>query len=106
MNIIRDGAVMMAIHCNKGTSHTILVGDVQLLQQDVIWFHSKGVANLLSFYQFIQHYPVTYESHTSNTFLLKTPNGKVIKFKQYPRGMYCHDTPDEYDQDMLTTAGQ
>ena len=67
-NSIWVGKSMMVIHCNARTANTNLIGDAPLLQQDSVWFRSSDIANVMSFDQVIQHYPVTYDSHNKTIY--------------------------------------
>ena len=71
----------MAIHCNSGTYHANMIGNILLIQQDMVWFHFSGISNVLSLAQVIQHYKVTYNRQNYNSFILRLPNNKAIKFK-------------------------
>jgi Zinc knuckle len=56
----------MDIHCNAGVTSTNLVGD--LPGYGTVWYHPKGIANILLLNRVKAKYHVTYDSTNGNAF--------------------------------------
>ncbi len=60
------------------TTTTNLVAD--LLGYRTVWFHPKGIANILSLARVKEQHRVTYDSEGSNEFLVHKTDGTVHCF--------------------------
>lgn len=60
----------MHIHCDAGTIICQTVGDLSGF--GTVWYHSKGIANVLSLGKVKDIYRVTYNSKHENTFEVVT----------------------------------
>jgi Zinc knuckle len=77
---IREGLGSMTIHCNAGTVKTTTIGN--LPSYDPVWYHSSGIANILSLSLVISKGLVTYgygifqnsKSQTELRWFLNSPN--------------------------------
>lgn len=54
----------MKIHCNAGVAVTNLIAD--LPRYGVVWYHPKGIANILSLSHVKAKYRVTFDRADSN----------------------------------------
>ena len=64
---IRTTDGYMDIHCNAGVTSTNMVGDLK--GYGTVWYHPKGIANILSLNRVKEKYQVTYDSHNGNALL-------------------------------------
>jgi hypothetical protein len=90
---IRESGRHMKIHCNAGVMTTTLVGD--LIGYGEVWFHEKGIANILSLARVKEKHRVTYDSENGNSFQVWKQDGSVREFHESPRGLYYLDTAVE-----------
>jgi hypothetical protein len=80
----------MDIHCNAGVTSTNLVGD--LPGYGTVWYHPKGIANILSLNKVKEKYLVTYNSRDGNAFVVHKDDELSRTFQQSPRGLFYMDT--------------
>jgi hypothetical protein len=80
----------MDIHCNAGLTSTNLVRD--LPGYGTVWFHPKGISNILLLNKVKEKYLVTYNSRDGNAFVVHMDNGSAQTFQQSPRGLFYMDT--------------
>jgi hypothetical protein len=78
------------IHCNAGVTSTNLVGD--LPGYGTVWYHPKGIANILSLNKVEEKYLVTYNSRDGNAFVVHKDDGSLQTFQQSPRGLFYMGT--------------
>jgi hypothetical protein len=78
------------IHCNAGVTSTNLVGD--LPGYGTVWYHPKGIANILSLNKVKAKYCVTYDSTNGNAFTVHKKDGTVRIFQQSSRGLFYMDS--------------
>ena len=57
-----------------------------------MWFHPDGIANILSLSRVKTKYHITFDSDTTNEFIVHKPDGFTRNFKESSRGLYYHDT--------------
>ena len=76
----------MNIHCTVGVTQTNLPG------YGTLWFHPDGIANILSLSRVKTKYRITFDSDTTNEFIVHKPDGSTRNFKESSRGLYYHDT--------------
>ena len=88
-NIWRIGQYMY-MHCTAGVTRTNLVGD--LPGYGTVWFHPDGIANILSLSRVKTKYCITFDSDTTNEFIVHKPDRSTRNFKESSRGLYYHDT--------------
>ena len=88
-NIRRIGQYMY-IHCTAGVTRTNLVGD--LPGYGTVWFHPDGIANILSLSRVKTKNRNTFDSDTTNEFIVHKPDGSTRNFKESSHGLYYHDT--------------
>lgn len=87
---IREGLGSMTIHCNAGSTRTTMIGD--LPGYGTVWYNPDGVANILSVSRVIDRgYQVRYDSQVENRFLVVTPDGDEVAFKQSEQGLFYFD---------------
>jgi len=82
---IRESKQCMNIHCTAGMTATNLVAD--LPGYGTMWFHLKGITNILSLARVKEQYKVTYDSDHGNAFLVHNNDGMVCCFMQSPDGL-------------------
>ena len=83
----------MYIHCTAGVTRTNLVGD--LPGYGTVWFHPDRITNILSLSRVKTKYRITFDSDTTNEFIVHKPDGSTRNFKGSSRGLYYHDTSTE-----------
>ena len=80
----------MNIFCNAGVTRTSEIGT--LPGYGDVWYHSTGIANILSLSQIRKRgYKVGYDDD-ENIFTITSHNGKQHVFSQSPEGLYYLDT--------------
>ena len=65
----------MYIHCTAGVTQTNLVGD--LPGYGTMWFHPDRIANILSLSRVKTKYRITFDSDTTNEFIVHKPDGST-----------------------------
>ena len=90
------------VQCNAGM---IQVSKKGMFGNIPVWYHPKGVANILSLKILKEKYHVTYDSNVKGgVFKVKTPGG-IVKFKLHKNGFHYLDTnPDESSAITLVTT--
>jgi hypothetical protein len=101
---IRKGAGHMDIYCNAGVTSTDLIGD--LPGCGTVWYHPKGIANILSLSRVKSRYRVTYDSLNRNEFSLHKPDDSVHIFRESERGLYFMDTAAKETALVTTVASK
>jgi len=76
----------MNIHCTAGMTSTDLIAD--LPGYGTVWFHPKGIANILSLSRVKERHKVTYDSTDGNAFLVHRPDGTTRRFEESDHGLY------------------
>ena len=79
--------VAMPVHCNAGTillTHQAYFGSYP----EPVWFHPKGIANIMSLNNVQSYYHITYNNHETNSFFLHTKDQDKIAFRPCGRGLY------------------
>jgi hypothetical protein len=77
---IRQSDTYMDIHCNAGVTSTNLIADLPGYR--VVWYHPKGIANILSLARVVEHCRVTYDSTDGNKFRVHKTDGATRVFNQ------------------------
>jgi hypothetical protein len=78
------------IHCTADTISTDMMGTLD--GYGMFWYHSDGIANILSLSQVgLKVCSVSYSSEVDNQFHLKKPDGTTRTFKQSAQGLYYMD---------------
>ena len=85
------------IHCNAGTAKTVLIGD--LPGYGTVWYHEKGIANILLLSKAKEKYKVTFDSSDDNSFIVHKPDGEIRVFKESEKGLYYMDAADKVESD-------
>jgi hypothetical protein len=80
----------MNIYCNAGVTSTDLIGD--LPGYGTVWYHPKGIANILLWSRVKSRYRVTYDSLNGNEFSVHKPDDSVHIFRESKRGLCFMDT--------------
>ena len=92
----------MSIHCNAGVTTTNMVGTLEGYGE--VWFHSTGIANILSLSRVrMNGYSVNYDND-KNHFILTKPSGKEYMFEQSSGGLYYFDTVHSTGATFITTV--
>ena len=92
----------MKIHCNAGVAVTNLVGD--LPGYGTVWYHPKGIANILSLSRVAIKHRVTFDSTAGNEFVVHKGAGSTRRFKQSERGLYYMDVSEVLDANEQGTT--
>jgi hypothetical protein len=89
---IRRAKNLSIIHCNAGSTSSILEGEFG----SVMVKHSPhGIANVLSLNKVKQRHRVMYDSHDQGgVFQVHTEEG-IVEFKPSNQGLHYHDVSDE-----------
>eukprot|EP00957_Ditylum_brightwellii_P156092 11881680-Ditylum_brightwellii.AAC.1 len=72
-----------------GQAYTNLVGD--LLGWGTVWFHPKGITNILALHEAKNKWRVTYDSTGGNMFKIHKPDQSIL-FVESSNGLYEHNT--------------
>jgi hypothetical protein len=100
---IRENKTSMDIYCNAGVTRTNMVGD--LPGYGTVWYHPKGIANILSLARVKEHgYHVTYDSRDGNQFTVHKPDGTNRVFRQSDRGLFYMDGAGDADGVTLVST--
>jgi hypothetical protein len=100
---IREASSFMDIHCNAGVTSTNLIGD--LPGYGTVWFHPKGIANILSLARVKERgYRVVYDSDHGNCFRVTKPDGSIRTFRQSDRGLYYMSIDDKSNVALVNTV--
>ena len=92
----------MSIHCNAGVTTTNEMGTLEGYGK--VWFHSKGIANILSLSRVRANgYSVKYDNER-NYFVLMKPNGNEFVFEQSDGGLYYFDTVHSHGAMFINTV--
>ena len=76
------------VHYNAGVTHANKIGDLPRYS-DLVWYNSKGIANILSLGLVQKNHLVTYNSQYGNEFFIHIPQRPI--FKMNKDGMFYHD---------------
>ena len=79
--------VNMPVHCNAGCitlTHQGFFGSYP----EPVWYHPKGIANIMSLNNVESYYRITMDTAITNAFYLHTKSNKTIEFKPCGRGLY------------------
>ena len=72
----------LRLSCNAGIVTTTLVGDLE--EYKIVWYHTKGIANILYLYQFNNLYRFTYGSTRGKCFTVHKGYGSIRRFVEPP----------------------
>jgi Reverse transcriptase (RNA-dependent DNA polymerase) len=96
-----DSDDSMTVKGNGGLLHTNK--KAFLRNYGEIWFHPKAITNILSLKNVRERFQVTFDSDTTNTFMVHKPNGPPLKFHMHKDGLYYHD-PKEHQMALVNTV--
>ena len=94
---IRSNDKTLTIFSTGGKSFTDKIGDLPGF--GTVWFHEKGIANILSLALVKRKYRVTYDSQNGNTFDVYINDQDVRKFYESDTGLYYSDMRYHTDRD-------
>jgi hypothetical protein len=100
---IRKAPATMDIHCNAGVTKTNWIGD--LPGYGTVWYHKKGIANILSLSCVKKKHRVTFDSNNGNKFIIHHEDGRETVFTESQQGLYYMDTTQDSFA-MLTTVAE
>jgi hypothetical protein len=92
----------MNISCNAGVTQTNWVGDLQGYWQ--VWYHKKGIANILSLSRGEEKYRITYDSAEKKQFVVLKDDGEKRYFKQAKNGLFYLDANEASGAVLVTTV--
>jgi hypothetical protein len=99
---IRKAPATMDIHCNAGVTKTNWIGD--LPGYGTVWYHKKGIANILSLSCVKKQHRVTFDSNNGNKFTIHHADGRETVFTESQQGLYYMDTAQESFAMLNTVA--
>lgn len=70
----------MSVHYSAGRRTTNQIWDLQ--GYSTVWYHPQVIANILGFKLVKMRYHVSFDSESSNGFIVTKPDGMVFKFKE------------------------
>ena len=84
----------MYIHCNAGVTSTNLVGELSGV--GLVWYHSEGIANIISLSKIRRTNRVTFDSHDDNVFRLYNKDGTTYRgFQESDHGLYYSNLKEQ-----------
>jgi len=89
----------MHIHCTAGMTSTDMI--VDLPGYGTVWFHPKGIANILSLLQVKERHKITYDSTDGNAFLVHHPDGTTRHFEESDSGLYYSNAETDGNETIL-----
>jgi hypothetical protein len=93
----------MELSTQAGSTMTNLVGE--LPGYGTVWFHPKGITNILALANVKKRHHITYDSNNGNEFLVHKDDGAVKVFKESEKGLYYLDTsPTARHVALVTTV--
>jgi hypothetical protein len=92
----------MNISCNAGVTRTSWVGDLPGYGQ--VWYHKKGIANILSLSKVEEKYRITYDSEKKKQFVVHKGGGEKRYFKQAKNGLFYLDASEATGTVLVTTV--
>jgi hypothetical protein len=85
---IRQAPSTLQLKCNAGIVYIDRIADLPGYPEPV-WFHDKGIANVLSLSRVSKFFPVTYDN--GEGFIIHMPDCQKHKFRESPRGLFYLD---------------
>jgi hypothetical protein len=64
---------------------------VTLRNYGIVWYHPKAITNILSLKNMREKFQVTFNSDTTNAFVVHKPNGSLVTFNMHKDGLYYND---------------
>jgi hypothetical protein len=55
-----------------------------------VWYHPKAITNIFAFHEMEKLYRITYDSKKEKAFIVHLEEGRKIRFRQAPNGLYNH----------------
>jgi hypothetical protein len=93
----------LLLKCNAGTIKVNKIADLPGYPEPV-WYHDKGIANVLSLSRVAKLFPVTFKN---NGFIIHKPDGRKHVFKESARGLFYLDTTAQTkDNVMVMTVAE
>ena len=83
----------MTVRCNAGTITTNQMGWLGDYPEPV-WYNPTGIANILSLANVKKYYHVTYDSKSTDTFMVNNGQSQKWKFCPSKRGLYYVNLKD------------
>ena len=100
-NLRVDGRTLK-IRCNEGKMTTNMVGDLN--RYGTVWYHKKGIANIISTYRVTTNFHVQFDSRSDNQFIVWREDEAVRVFQPGPNEVYFCDVT-EVDGILLANDG-
>ena len=89
LNKIQDAKCVLTLHCYEGKVFHTQKGDLK--GYVTVWYHTKGVANILSLHHVKKKHKVTYDSSMIIRFLVHKADCTNCKFKPSKKGLLFSD---------------
>ena len=90
---IREVDGSLSIHTQAGTTVTKMKGELD--GYGPVWYCRDGIANILSLSNVKDKYRITYDSGSSNEFVVHKKDGGERRFKESCRGLFYMDTKNK-----------
>ena len=88
----------------KGNGGLLTTNKMAFLKNyGMVWFHPDAITNILSLKNVREKFQVTFDSDTSNAFIVHKPNGAQLRFNMHRDGLYYHD-PRGHHMSMVNTV--
>jgi hypothetical protein len=91
----------MTVKGNGGTLTTFTKAHVR--NYGDVWFHPSAITNVLSLKNVREQFKVTFNSDTTNSFVVHKPTGGTLKFEMHQDGLYYHD-PKQHQMSLVNTV--
>jgi hypothetical protein len=98
---IRKVSGYMQLFTQAGSTTTYLVGD--LPGNGTVWFHPKGIANIIALSDMKKKHRTTYDSQDGNEFRIHKTDGTCRVFKESQK-FYFDASPDAKHVALVTTV--
>jgi hypothetical protein len=89
---IRNSGEPLDINTNGGVMRATLKCDLQHIKD--VWFNEDSMTNIIALKDMTQKFRVTMDSSKEPALLVHMPN-QIVKFKQFPNGLYAMDPNDD-----------
>ena len=67
------------------------------------WFDPTQMANIFGFSKLVDKHRVTYDSALEDAFIVHFDNGRTLKFKRTPQGLYSYHPTNHFKEQVAKT---
>jgi hypothetical protein len=97
---IRDSDKSLSISTNGGLINSNQKCDIPHIPD--VWYNEDSITNIISLAEINKQFRVPYNLEQELALLVHTP-GKIVKFKQWPNGLYAMDPNDKASYKLTGT---